>query len=191
MDVIKTYVIPAFVILGLLLIWDFGKPGMRGVRPLEPSDSLPTFHAVQSPLARGSKDIPQEAIGDGVPPNNADENIYQNNRGNIRTSTMKSLEQAWSTYCTREGRFRLAQALNNYFEQSSNQIESYSNRWGKEGRDYIKAQWSTTDDHRIERLVSDTYERGYLDVASLSRTTASRVAPLLKDVRVQGQPCKG
>lgn len=191
MDVIKTYVIPGFVILGLLLIWNMYQPGMPGVRPLEPSDSVPTFHAVQTELARGSKDMPQEARGDGVPPNNANENIHQRQRDRTRQSTMKSLEKAWSTFCTGEGRKQLAQALNYYFEQSGNQIDSYSKRWGKDGRDYIVAQWSTTDDRRIERLVTETYERGYLDLSSLSRTTAGRMAPLLKGARVQGQPCKG
>ncbi|HZL32262.1 MAG TPA: hypothetical protein VFC54_14550 [Pseudolabrys sp.] len=198
MDTIKTYVIPAFVLLALLLLWDFGKPtyfhGIAipryGAQPLEPSDLMPTFHAVPSKLARGSKDMPQEAMGDGVPPNNANENIFQKSRDSTRTSTMKSLEKAWSTFCTDTGRRQLAQALNHYFEQSGNQIESYSKRWGKEGHDYIAAQWSTTDDHRIERLVSETYERGYLDLSSVSRTTAGRMAPLLQGVRVQGQPCK-
>lgn len=190
MDVIKTYVIPSFVILGLLLLWNMNQPGMRGVRPLEPSDSIPTFHAVQTPLARGSKDMPQEAMGDGVPPNNANENVHQRQRERTRKSTMKDLEKAWSTFCSDAGRRGLAQALNYYFEQSGNQIASYSKRWGTEGRDYITAQWSTTDDRRIKRLVSETYERGYLDLSSLSRTAAARIAPLLRDVRVQGQPCK-
>lgn len=191
MDVIKTYIIPGFVILGLLLIWNMNQPGIPGVRPLEPSDSIPTFHAVQADLARGSKNLPQEALGDGVPPNNANENIHQRSRESTRKSTMKNLEMAWSTFCTDAGRQQLARALDYYFGQNGNQIESYSKRWGKEGRDYITAQWSTTDDRRIERLVSETYERGYLDLSTLSRTTAARIAPLVKDVRVQGQPCKG
>ena len=192
MDAIKTYVIPGFILLGLFLIWDFGTPSPRdfhgmkvpyGAVPLQPSADMPTFHSVATPLARGSKDMPQEAMGDGVPPNNANENIFQRNRDSTRKSTMKNLEKAWSTFCSDAGRRQLAQSLNYYFEQSGNQIASYSKRWGKEGRDYITAQWSTTDDHRIERLVGETYERGYLDLASVNRSTAERLAPFLKDVR--------
>lgn len=200
MDAIKTYVIPGFILLGLFLIWDFGTPAPRdfhgmkipyGAVPLQPSADMPTFHAVQSQLGARPKTLDSgEAVGDGVPPYNANEKYAQNNRNAVRKSAMKQLESAWSTFCTPAGRQHLASALNYYFQQRGNQMESYPKRWGKEGRDYIERQWSTADDRRIERLVGETYERGYLDLASVNRSTAERLAPLLKGVKVRGEPCK-
>jgi hypothetical protein len=195
---LRSFAIPAFILIGLFWVWNFGTPRMfhdvvvpPSTVALKPYASLPTFHSVQTQLSRGSRGASNEAVGDGVPPNNANENIFKRNRDNTRRSTMKGLEQAWSTYCTPSGRKKLARALSNYFEGRGNEIDSYSRRWGKDGRDYITAEWSTTDDHRIERLVAETYERGYLDLSSVRRSTVERMMPVLKGIQVQDQPCKG
>jgi hypothetical protein len=198
MDTIKTYVIPAFILLGLFLSWNFGVPrdfhGMSipyGARPLQPDASIPTFHSVRNSLGNSSTLDSGEAVGDGVPPHNANENIFKKNRENVRNSTMKGLDKAWSTFCTADGRRKLANTLAHYFERRGNEEDSYAKRWGKDGKAYIEKEWSTPDDNRIERLVSETYERGYLDLASVKPFLAARMAPLLKGVRVRGEPCKG
>jgi hypothetical protein len=197
MSAIRTFVVPAFILLGLYLIWNNGTPSdfhgtlvPPGATALKPDASLPTFHSVQTELSRGSRNMPNEAVGDGVPPNNANENIFHRNRESVRQSTMRALEQAWSTFCTPAGRKKLAASLNYYFERRGNEEASYAKRWGQEGRDYITREWSTSDDRRIERLVSETYERGYIDLSSVRHSTVKRMVPLLKNVKVQGEPCK-
>ena len=65
----------------------------------------------------------------------------------------------------------------------------YPTRWGDAGRDYIAKQWSTSDDQRIQRLVQEHYERGYLNLRDLKPYIVEQISPLLKDTRVSGQPC--
>ncbi len=138
MNAIRTFAIPAVILLGLLLSWDYSSNPDRYhqmavqavATPLEPSDSMPTFQSVQTPLNRGSRGMANAAVGDGVPPNNANENIFKKNRDNTRRSAMKGLEQAWSTFCTPDGRQKLASTLNHYFEMRGNEEQSYPKRWG-------------------------------------------------------------
>ena len=135
-------------------------------------------------------EVPDPQYNGGAPPWNENEKIFKRGRDLTRKSTMESLDQAWSTFCTPEGQAKLATTINYYFEKRANEEASYTKRWGNEGRDYIKKEWSTADDNRIERLMTETYERGYLDLASIWPDTRKHIAPLLKDSRVTGQPCK-
>lgn len=73
---LRTFALAAFILLGMFLSWDYFKnPGRyhdyavrAKVAPLQPSASMPTFRSVQTPLARGTRDTPNEAAGGGVPP---------------------------------------------------------------------------------------------------------------------------
>ncbi len=168
MAILRTYVIPAVVLLGILIAWDFTKPR-------RPAD----FY--EPPASVRSSDHP--------PPMNANEARYAANRDRIRKSAASGLDRAWSTFCTAEGRKSLAQAVTYYFEMRGNEEESYEKRWGDEGRIYIRREWATTEDKRIEQLVADTYERGYFDLASVKPFIAKRMAWLINDVRVKAAPC--
>lgn len=172
MSIVRNYILPLLVLLAILVAWDFTKP-RRPQHVYEPQTAQP------SPRPN-----------DGVPPWNANETAFQNVREGARKSALRGLDRAWSTYCTPAGRKILVDALSYYFEHRRQQEVSYPKRWGEEGRVYIEREWSTPDDRRIERLVAETYERGYLDLASLKPHLAKWIEPLLKDTRVQAQPCK-
>jgi hypothetical protein len=198
MDTIRSFGIPVFVLLAVLLGWDYASnPGryqallMRTVAsPVEPSPHMPTFAQVRSNLGKSSTIDSGQALNDGVPPWNANEKIHQSGRDRIRQSALNGLDKAWSTFCSGQGRKEFLGAVSYYFEMRGNQEESYAKRWGSEGAAYIKKEWSTPNDNRIERLIGETYERGYLDLASVKPFIAARIKPLVKDLRVQGQPCK-
>jgi len=201
MSTIRGYVIPAFVLLGLLALfatWDFGEPrrfhGMAipfGTTALKPEASLPVWHEVRPGYSDDTwKYDKSEPVNEGVPPWNTREDMNKKLRDSNRKSTQRVLDQAWSTFCTPAGRVKLAGALDSYFGRRQQEEQQYAQRWGKEGADYITREWQTADDLRIERLVEETYERGYLDLHDLRPTVAQRLAPLLKDSRVSGQPCK-
>jgi hypothetical protein len=50
-------------------------------------------------------------------------------------------------------------------------------------------RWATADDNRIERLVRETYGRGYLRLDALQSPMRKVVADLVRDERVTGKPC--
>lgn len=170
MSFLRNYVIPALVLLGILVAWDFTKPRYPA--------HFAEITAQPSPQPNG-----------GIPPWNANEPLFQNSRNLIRKSTLDGLDRAWSTFCYPDGRQTLVNALSYYFGQRRQQETSYPKRWGEAGRDYIAKEWSTSDDQRIERLVEETYGRGYLDLHDLKPYIVERISPLLKDTRVTGQPC--
>ena len=169
--VLRNYLLPGLLMIGILVAWDFTKPRNPG-------------HFAEIEFK------PEELPNGGVPPWNAGEESFQNGRNQIRKSTMRGLDQAWSTFCDAKGRQQLVDAVAYYFGQRSQQEKSYPAKWGKEGRDYIDKQWATADDQRIERLVQELYWRGYLNPHDLRPSIAERIAPLLKDTRVMAEPCK-
>jgi hypothetical protein len=168
---LRSYVVPALVLIGILVAWDFTKPRIPKNLPEPP---------------RQVEDRPNG----GVPPWNAHEDLLQHGRDLARNAALRGLDQAWSTFCDPESREKNLRAISYYFEQRRNQEKSYVERWGKEGRNYITGQWSTPDDARIERLVEELYGRGYLKLGNLKPYIAERIAPLVKDTHVTGEPCK-
>ena len=180
---LRNAIVIVAIAAGLYAFWDYSKP-----RALEPTLTA-KFRPVPTPLDPGSS-VPEPQQHGGVPPWNDNEKIFQTGRNNIRKSAMNGLDKAWSTFCGPEGRQRLAHSVNYYFEMRGNQEESYQKRWGDDGRKYIAKEWATSDDARIQRLVQEHYERGYLKLADLRPLIAKRVEPLLKDARApRGDPC--
>jgi len=51
--------------------------------------------------------------------------------------------------------------------------------------------WQTTDDSRIERLMSETYGRGYVSLDELRPYARTPMAALTKGMRVTTKPCAG
>jgi hypothetical protein len=180
---LRNAIVVVAIALGLYAFWDYSKP-----RALEPTLST-KWTPAPSPLDPRSS-IPEPKHNGGVPPWNENEKIFQNSRNLMRKSVMRSLEQPWGSFCEGDGRKRLDQAVTSYFERFSDEREKYAKRWGDDGRQYIAKEWSTPDDQRIQRLVQEHYERGYLNLADFRPTIAARMSPLLKDSRVGGQPCR-
>jgi hypothetical protein len=172
MAIVRNYVLPSLVLLAILIAWDFTKPRNPG--------------QVDAPLTARPTDRPNG----GVPPWNANEILFHNSRDEARRSALRGLDRAWSVFCTPAGRKKLAETLTSYFRQRRQEEVSYPKRWDDQGRDYINQEWSTSDDRRIERLVTEFYERGYLDLGSLRPYVVEYLAPLLEDTHVQEQPCK-
>ena len=166
---IRSTVIPLGIIVALLGAWEYSKP--RYPRIDESSVLKPV-------------------TADPAPPRNANEGLFKDGRRMQRASALKTLEQPWGRHCLESGRERLASSLGEYFWHRNGQEKSYPARWGDVGRDYIKREWSTTDDKRIERLTQELYERGYLDLGALKPYTAEYIAGLVKGLRVTAQPCK-
>ena len=162
------YGLPFLVLIAILGVWEYSKP------------SYPVSTEANAKADHGPP-----------PPRNANESIFQEVRRSVRKTALRSLEQPWAATCEGEGRRALVSGVNYYFEQRGLQEKSYPDRWGADGESYIKREWGTTDDKRIEQLTHDMVSRGYLKVASLSRFVAERVGALTKGVTVTAQPCKG
>ena len=58
------------------------------------------------------------------------------------------------------------------------QVWSYNNTYGEAPRRFAIKTWTTTDDNRIERLMSETYGRGYFSVDELRPYARSPLAVL-------------
>ena len=156
---------------------------MSKVRPLEP-----TLSTKWSPVLRPGE-VPEPQHNGGLPPWNENEAIFQNARNHVRKSTLEGLDRAWGSFCDGKGRQALVDSVTHYFWQRHIEEMKYPTRWGDAGRDYIAKQWSTSDDQRIQRLVQEHYERGYLNLRDLKPYIVEQISPLLKDTRVSGQPC--
>ena len=72
-------------------------------------------------------------------------------RGMQRRGALASLDLPWSSRCG-ENRKQFLSGINEYYYHRQNQARSYAETYGQPGADYIAAQWSTTDDSRIDRL---------------------------------------
>jgi hypothetical protein len=173
MRIVRTYIIPSFVLLAILVVWDFTKPRY----PVN-------FH--EPPLQVDTSTLPNQ----GVPPWNVHEDLFKDTRVSRRRAAEDALDTAWSVFCSPAGQDKLVGALSGYFVTRHQEKASYEKRWGKEGRDYIAREWATPDDRRIERLVAETYARGYLDMSRFKPSIAAIVTPFLTEQRMRTAPCE-
>lgn len=107
----------------------------------------------------------------------------------IRKGVQEILDQPWATYCTAEGHARLIRTINGYYYQRHAQAWSYGNTYGEEAKAYAIAAWTTADDSRIERLMGETYSRGYFSLDELRPYARTALAASVKDVDVSANPC--
>jgi hypothetical protein len=106
-----------------------------------------------------------------------------------RKSALESLGKPWSEFCSAEGRKLLIDAVNYYFERRNTQIQSYERTYGEAAKRYAMKAWTTTDDNRIERLVSETYGRGYFSLNDVRPYNRAAFSALVKDTRASAKPC--
>jgi hypothetical protein len=133
---------------------------------------------------------PKWQTTDPPPPNNKNEEIAKRGRDYARESTLRALNQSTFDLCQRDGVKQVSSAVTHYFGQRLDQERSYEELWGNVGRSYIRREWSTSDDSRIERLIQENYERGYLNLATLRPKIAKRVSEVVAGSRVSGTGCK-
>jgi hypothetical protein len=161
--IFRNYILPFSLIVAVLGAWEYSKPN----RPVKAAEDYGP-----------------------PPPRNANEGLFQDHRRTLRVSTLRSLEQPWSSYCQAEGRRALLSSLREYFYHRGGQEDSYPARWGDVGKTYITREWSSTDDRRIEQLMQSLYYRGYLDPKALEPRIALRLSAKLTGLAVTEKPCK-
>ena len=162
------------VIGGLMLVvvaWFF----LGGIRFENPSS--PTMPLENSATRRGQ--VPWAT----------NEPYMVEGRRRIRTSTLKALDQVWSSFCTPDGHERLLSSLHYYYEQRISQERGYPRAWGDEAGRYIQQAWASSDDARIERLARETYSRGYFSLDELKPFVRAKLTSIVADARVTGRPC--
>ena len=119
----------------------------------------------------------------------ANEHYIEDNRQSARKSALEMLGKPWAEFCTPEGKKRLVSAIDYYFWMRKGHMTSYPKNWGEVGGRYIVKAWTTTDDNRIERLMRETYGRGYIAPRISSPTRARRWPEVVKGERVTGKRC--
>jgi hypothetical protein len=125
----------------------------------------------------------------GQDPWMANEKYNASGREHIRKGVLETLGKPWSSYCTSAGHKDLLATINNYYYQRNAQVSSYGNTYGENARRFAIKAWQTTDDNRIERLVSETFGRGYFSLDELKSYAREPMAALVKGTRVTAKPC--
>jgi hypothetical protein len=119
----------------------------------------------------------------------ANEKYNAPSRDRIRKSVLDVLGKPWAEFCTAEGHKRLTDTVNNYYDQRDAQAWSYGNTYGDAAKRYAMKMWQTTDDNRIERLMSEYFGRGHFSLDELRPHARTPVAALTKGLRVASKPC--
>jgi hypothetical protein len=127
----------------------------------------------------------------GQAPWMANERYGVPSRAIIRQGVLETLDQPWATFCTAEGHKKLINTINGYYYERHAQAWSYGNTYGEEAKRYAINAWTTADDNRIERLMSETYGRGYFSLDELRPYARTPLAALAKDAHVTAKPCAG
>jgi len=186
--------LPALLFAIAFLAFDYAqRPGryhemlmVAKVEPLKPNPNLPTFSQVSAEL-RGNKPGRTEAPSPWGP----NEQLFKKTRDSKRETLLGRLYMPWSAYCSEEGRKQLAESLDSYFWTRGGEHIGYPKKFGPAGENYIKQEWSTSDDKRIEARLTDLYERGYIDLKSVKPYNVPRIQAVLNGAAVQAQPCNG
>jgi hypothetical protein len=131
------------------------------------------------------------ATKQGLDPWMANEKYNAPSRDHIRKGVLEAFGKPWAEFCTPEGHKRLIETVNYYFNQRDAQAWSYGNTYGEHARRYAITMWQTTDDNRIERLMSETFGRGYFSLDELRPYARTPMAVLTKGLRVSAKPCAG
>lgn len=129
------------------------------------------------------------ATARGQEPWMANEKYNAPGRDMTRKSVLATLDKPWSSFCSAEGRKRLLDAINNYYSQRQTQEWSYNNTYGEKARRFAAKAWTTPDDNRIERIMRETYGRGYFTLDELRSYARTPIAELVKGDRVTAKPC--
>jgi hypothetical protein len=110
-------------------------------------------------------------------------------REQVHKGTLETLDKPWASYCTTEGHGFLIRSIDNYYWQRNAQVWSYGHTYGEDARRYAVKAWTTTDDNRIQRLIGETYGRGYFSLDELQAYSRQALAEQVKGIRVSARPC--
>src|SRR3954465_1624010 len=112
-------------------------------------------------------------------------------RESQRRDAFKALEQPTGSLCTPNGRKDFVSGLGEYYYHRQNQTERYPENFGRLGADYIAAQWSGTDDRRIDRLTREAYRMGYLVPEDFEAVARKMIGSVVAKERVLAKGCAG
>lgn len=158
------YVLPFLLIMVVLLAWEYAKPR----------------YPVSSDPVETRKDTPQTYIH---------AQLFKEARNETRASTLRALDQPWSSFCTEAGHKKLIAAISGYIGKRFQEEIGYTDMWGDAGRSYIRSEFSSADDRRIERLLRDVVQRGYADPKEFLPFIAERLTTLVGKIPVSTHPC--
>jgi hypothetical protein len=119
----------------------------------------------------------------------AKEPVQEKTRDKVRTAMLTALERPWATYCTADGRKDLIDAINYYYGQRTAEARSKAATYGEAARRFAVAAWSTTDDGRIERLLSETLARGYVAIDELQPVARTPLSASANGQQTSPNPC--
>jgi len=153
------------------------------VKPLSPSDKIPTFAQVQAEL-RGE---PSAAARDAEPWAGADRNSREV-RKRAREDALSNLDGISST-CQPGDSERFAKALAYYLEHRRIQERVYANNWGKAGAAFIAEAWTSPEDLRIVEMMRAAYQAGRLSLNDFESRRRDQVAWLIGDVKQSTSRC--
>lgn len=148
-----------------------------------------TFIWPPSDKALHKAPIVNAATRQGQDPWMVDERYLANSRAHIRKHVLQTLGKPWSTWCAAEGHQQLIAAIDNYYYQRDAEASNKANVYGEEGRRFAVRAWATTDDNRIERLVSETHDRGYFSLDELRPDARTALTALAHGAPVRAKPC--
>lgn len=111
------------------------------------------------------------------------------NRDRTRKATLDTLDKPWAGYCTAEGHEALIRAINYYYDRRGAEASSYEHTYGEVARRFAINAWTSPDDSRIERLMGETYGRGYFSLDELRSSARETLAAQLNGVHVSAKPC--
>jgi hypothetical protein len=138
---------------------------------------VPRLPQVNSATARGQDPWAEREAGE------------EKTRQAARKAAFESLDRAWSTFCTEDGRKKLTSGLSYYFWLKFQQ-HHYAN-WGEAGERHAAEAWDSAEDNRVTRLIRETYSRGYFTPADVEGYARAEIADLVRQERVTGKPCAG
>lgn len=143
--------------------------------------------------AKAAKPQPvvNSATQQGQEPWMANERYNATGRDIARRSVLEALDKPWSSFCTAEGRKGLIDSINYYYGQREAQVGSYANTYGEAAKQFAIKSWATTDDNRIQRLMRETFGRGYFALADVRPNARTALAEITKGERVAAKPCAG
>jgi hypothetical protein len=111
------------------------------------------------------------------------------NRERTRKATLETLDKPWADYCTTEGHESLIRAINYYYDRRGAEAWSYGHTYGEAARRFAIKAWTRPDDNRIERLMGETYGRGYFSLDELRSSARKTLAAQLTGMHISAHPC--
>jgi len=144
----------------------------------------PTTKALGTPAP-----VVNAATLQGLDPWMVNERYNVPNRERTRKATLETLDKPSASYCTTEGHEFLIRAINYYYSQRGAEAWSYGHTYGEVARRFAVKAWTTPDDDRIERLMGETYSRGYFSLDELRSAARETLAAQLRGVHVSANPC--